>query len=154
MKKYVKANTIVPLLFLILAALWLPVSLSLPNTSTVPGSGPGTFANAILTIMLVASGIVLVQEIQKIRSFDENVDFDWIGIRNVALMIVALILYSLLLRRLGFVICAILLTEFSLLLFGQRKIVWLIVIPLGFTFLIYTVFRFGLNILLPTIWLP
>ena len=75
-------------------------------------------------------------------------------IARLAALVVLLAAYALLLQKLGFIICSLIMIEASLLLFGQRKPLWLIVIPVGFTGLIYVIFRFALKILLPTIWLP
>lgn len=156
MKKYCSAKTLVPLLFLLVGIVWLPVSLALPNTSTVPGSGPGTFSNVILIIMMIASVIVFFQEVAAIRHSSEETaaSLDKKEIGRILLLIAALVLYSIFLKTLGFIICSLILAEISLLLFGQRKPLWLIVIPIGFTGIIYGVFRFALHILLPTIWLP
>lgn len=155
MKKYCTAKTVVPILFILLGIYWMRASLALPSTSTVPGSGPATFSNAVLVLMMLASAIVLVQEVLEIRrAGGDAAGGDWKEIARLAALVVLLAAYALLLQKLGFIICSLIMIEASLLLFGQRKPLWLIVIPVGFTGLIYVIFRFALKILLPTIWLP
>lgn len=155
MRKYINAKTIVPALFIVIGIAWLCASVNMPSTSTVPGSGPSSFPNVILAIMSAASIVVLINEIVTIfKSKEEPTKTDWMELVRVLILVVLLVVYSLVINKAGFIICSLVLVEASLLLFGQRKLLWLILLPILSTGLIYVVFRFGLSILLPTIWLP
>lgn len=68
---------------------------------------------------------------------------------RVGAMLAVLLLYTSFVEQLGFVIATPLFLAAQLALFGNRRVVTLIVYPVAFTLVTYLLFRFGLEVALP-----
>ncbi len=73
---------------------------------------------------------------------------------RVASLLVALILWYIFLKSVGFVIMTALLMALTMFLLGNRKTWQMIVVPVGFSIFVYLLFAHFLNVPLPAGILP
>ena len=155
MKYYFKPKVIMPIALVIVSAVWLVLARQLPSSSSVTTfAGPSTFPTLILAIMLICSIAVSVQELraasQAAATGSEQPDrLAPIDIKRIIGFIVAVIAYVMLLGTVTFIPATIVLLLVLLLLFGLRKPLICIAVPVGFTLAIYAIFEFALHIDLP-----
>ncbi len=156
MKKYLKWDLIVPLLFLVGGLLWLQNSMSLQqseNLSTyMTFSGPSTFPNVVLTVMCVCSAIVVVQEFLKLsraENTEENA-LTWKDYGRVIILMAGILVYILVMPTLGFIIPTMLLVALCMALFGEKNVLLLASVSIVAPLAVFFLFKKILAVPLPT----
>lgn len=154
MKRFITPKVYVPIALTILSVIWLIFARQLPSSSSVTTfAGPSTFPTLVLVIMLVCSLVVSIQEVRAAaqQAPDEDAPDRLlpIDIKRIAGFVIAIFAYVFVLDLVTFIPATIVLLVLLLLLFGQRKPLVLIAVPVGFTLAIYAIFEFALKIDLP-----
>ena len=153
MKKYLNLNIFVPLGLIILGVAWLKLAIDMGGAgigdASVWGTG-ATFPKFLLSIFIVLNVWILIGELLKVSKAEakESGAKDK-GTLRVVLMMAALFIYTLILPIITYIPATILLLFVTLWLFGERKPLLLICMPVGFTLVLYAVFTFALKISLP-----
>lgn len=83
----------------------------------------------------------------------EEAKAERLDIGKVVILIAAVLVYSLVLSKVGFIISTAVLMLLAGILYGQRNKVLLISVSVLFPILLYVVFRFALRIYLPTLFI-
>jgi len=115
-----------------------------------PGTpGPGLFPFLLATILFVLSGFYFFKTLIAWRREQEI--YLWKGLRwgKVILVLIVLLSYSLLLEKVGFLICTFLLLVSLFHWVGRQRWYWVYGGSLGITLLCYIIFRIWLKIQLP-----
>ena len=163
--------------FILIAATVLVSGIVLAQTSTFPdysnisSVGPEAIPNVLAILMLVIVAILAVQEVQKIlRGRHESPTYvqvelqktkeAWamilsnkMGNLRVAGNLIMIVLFALLLRTVGFEICAFVFLAGGMLLNGVRKVWQIILLPVCTIAIIYGVFVVSLRINIPMLFL-
>lgn len=156
MKKYFTVNICVPLFFFIASTVWFIVSLKTDNSSNsvVLYTTPTTFPNIILVLAMAMTLWTFIEEIIKRKKElteisqqdkQETQQMDSGILRAVALAVVIL-LYSFLMKKIGFIISSIIMMLAALLLFKERRKSVLILVPIFVTLFLYFLFKYALNV--------
>ncbi|WP_050622543.1 tripartite tricarboxylate transporter TctB family protein [Clostridium phoceensis] len=162
---------------ILIAATVLVSGIVLAQTSTfsdyssISAVGPEAVPNVLAVLMLAIAAILAVQEVQKIlRGRYENPTYvqaelqktkeTWamilsnkMGILRVAGNLIMIVLFALLLRTVGFEICAFVFLAGGMLLNGVRKVWQIILLPICTIAIIYGVFVVALRINIPMLFL-
>lgn len=152
MKRYLTPKVLMPLALVLLSVVWLVFARQLPSSSSVTAfAGPSTFPTLILGIMLVCSIVVSVQEIRAAHAAAEQAGegLSPLDIKRIIGFVIAIFVYVFIVGKITFIPATVLLLAALLLLFGQRKPLICIAVPVGFTLAIYAIFEFALKIDLP-----
>lgn len=112
------------------------------------------FMPYVVTILIAVCAAVDLIQIgfkEKRRAEKESKTyFDRRGILRVFLSILAMAVYLLTVKMLGFVVATILLVAVIMLLMGSRNWKQILLVSVLLTLVVYVVFKLGLNLRLPT----
>lgn len=116
--------------------------------------GPGLWPQVLAIALAVLSVLLLIQTLVKNIAGqngrdEEPIDFKSPGVRNVMKMCIILVIFSVLLKFIGFFVAAIFLIPSCMVLFGEKRIRWLSGITVGVTAGVYIIFTVFLRLQLP-----
>ena len=147
MKQRLKADTVAGLFFLLVGVVIIYLSASLP-AARMTRFGSGFFPTITGYGLLISSIIMIVSSIR--NAVDERKPFiDKTAVPRLLLLAMAIVIYSLLLRPIGYIIATILFLMAVLYIFGYRKYLWLVVISVVMPLIIYYLFVELLGVPLP-----
>ncbi len=130
----------VVLLLIGLAYGWL--ALQLPDRAQTGALSPGFFPLIIAALLTIFSASLLVQGLVMPAPSEKAQKPE--GFNQAALALFAFFVYIAALRFFGFVITSIPFFAVMMVLFGERRIVWLVSASVGVTLFLYAVFEQGL----------
>jgi len=148
----------VSLAIVISGAVVLSTALRLPLSTRIAAfGGPGTFPVAYLIMIITCSAILVITELVKSFSTSpESKPSAKLEVKEIVqdatrilLLLIAVAIYILTLRAVGFMISTPLLLLASLWLFGYRHIIISPILAIGFTILLHLLFQTFLRVLLP-----
>lgn len=155
-----KANRIISIILIILAVLLLFFSYKIPIIKTVQEININcqffprisSIFLLILSVLLFLKSFKLTEKIKlfsKQSSKEKEVKTVNIKYKIVFSIILLTTIYLVLFFRVGFIVSSIIYILIFLLLMGTRKWYYLIPIPILFPVIIYLLFSYAFNILLP-----
>lgn len=115
---------------------------SLPNTPS-----PAFFPWIITAIILLLSVWLLVRGLRQPRMESEPMDTPTLRLAVSAM--VFFVLYVALMPVLGFVLATIPFFTVMMMLYGERRPLWIVSGTVGFTAALYIIFRHGFSVFLP-----
>ena len=153
-KKY--GDIFVSIFFGIFSIVMIVLSMMLPK-SKVMDIGPEFMPIVIGILMLVLSGILLIQSIRSFKTvLEECKDYkDDSEYKRVLLSLLLCIAYVFLLAPLGFIISTLLYLGFQIYVLApddkrtKRDVVTYVIIDVLFTLVVFFLFRYGFTIVLP-----
>jgi hypothetical protein len=117
-------------------------------TRTLPNTPDPSFFPWINTIiMLVLSTSLLVQGLFFTEQGERS--FDAVAARLIAISLALFFVYLLILPSLGFVVASIPFFAALMMLFEERRPVWVASSSIAVTVLLFSAFRYGFGVLLP-----
>ena len=153
-KKY--GDIFVSIFFGIFSIVMIVLSMMLPK-SKVMDIGPEFMPIVIGILMLVLSGILLIQSIRSFKTVSEEYKEykDDSEYKRVILSLLLCIAYVFLLAPLGFIISTLLYLGFQIYVLApddkrtKRDVVTYVIIDVLFTVVVFFLFRYGFTIVLP-----
>jgi hypothetical protein len=153
-KKY--GDIFVSIFFGIFSIVMIVLSMMLPK-SKVMDIGPEFMPIVIGILMLVLSGILLIQSIRSFKTVSEECKEykDDSEYKRVILSLLLCIAYVFLLAPLGFIISTLLYLGFQIYVLApddkrtKRDVVTYVIIDVIFTVVVFFLFRYGFTIVLP-----
>ncbi|MCC8138707.1 MAG: tripartite tricarboxylate transporter TctB family protein [Lachnospiraceae bacterium] len=164
-------NFILSAVLLILSGYILTESASFPNLGGSTFAGPGFFPSLCAGFFIFGAVVILIMEIYRIvtvREGDktyvqmemEKVSAVWarikgnvVGVARMVALPVLMFAYGRLLKVWGFEISTFLFLVLGMLVCGQRKIKYLIIVPLVALVIVYLIFIRFLHVSIPTMFL-
>ena len=126
------------------------LTLALPNRSLPNTPGPALFPTIISSGLILLSIALIVQSV---RSDDAGKTIDAFFDRARSLALIGFLVFIVILPYVGFVVSSIPFFAGMMWLYGERRFVVVAVSALLVPLLLYYVFRFGFQVLLPVgIW--
>jgi putative tricarboxylic transport membrane protein len=158
---FFKKNVLTLMIFLLGIALFfvIPMSIrSIPNSSGAvgPRGFPYFCAACVVLSSLCTLATSIFSMLRKPRRQEDaatNQNFAKGRVARVLILLAALMLWYLLLFRIGFIITTSLLLFAAMMLWGNRRPVQLIVTPLAFSFGVFFIFQKLLYVPLPSLFL-
>ena len=148
-----RRNIIAALVLIVCGLSYLYLTWGLPTRSLPNTPGPSFFPWIITVILLALSSAMLFQAIASgggpaaIMEKDSAVDND--DRRRAIWALGAFIAYVALLPKLGFIIATAPFFAFQMILFGERRPLFVLIGALAMTGILYLLFRHGFGIFLP-----
>lgn len=158
MKRYISVKTLLPVGLFVLEAIWLKLTYGIPTASTDAATFAtnASFPRFVLLLMMACTVTTFVWElITTHRLAVEGGEEDPLARRDVCKVLVLVLVifaYVIIMPKLGFIITTIALMFIAGWLYGQKRTL-LVIVSIAFPILLYAVFRFGLKIMLPTLFL-
>lgn len=113
------------------------------------GPGPGYFPFGASLLFVVMSMVVFIKSLRRKPRNDEVIFEKESGWRNVPLVLLAMLLFSILFNHLGFTICTFLLYLFFLRMIAMKSWVKAVTVSLSITVVSYFLFNVLLKAHLP-----
>lgn len=143
-----KANFIMSAIFGVLGLAIIIIAFGYPKASDygtgVPG--PGLWPIVISCVMLFCSGLLVLKSLKMQPEDDKPVVLWSVGSRRVYICMVILMVYTLLLKPIGFIIDTFALEFIFLQWFAKKKWYKTALISAVITMSVYCVFKFVLNV--------
>ena len=141
-------NIIAAIVLLLLAAGYGYMTAGLPERS-LPDTPPPSFMPWINTVFLASLAVLLF--LRSLRPENETVDEspDKPSDLPAGGFLVLFILYIAVLPFAGFLLASIPFFAGMVLLFGERRPIWIVAGAIGMPLLLFAVFRYGFSVLLP-----
>ncbi|MGI9401811.1 MAG: tripartite tricarboxylate transporter TctB family protein [Rhizobiaceae bacterium] len=115
---------------------------SLPNTPS-----PSFFPWIITVIIMVLSVWLLVRGLRQPKA--ENPKINWDRFKLTFYMMASFAVYLMLMPGLGFILATLPFFAVMMMLYGERRPIWVSSGAIGVTVLLYIVFRHGFGVFLP-----
>lgn len=137
---------------LILFALWGWIETShWKEPAASSGISPKVYPRAVFTFILICGAIILIRTLIKmIRAKDhpdpESEQVVYVGIVKVAAVVVLMVLYIFALQAIGFLFSTPVFLFLSMLLFGERRWIRMVIISLVGSLLLYLFFVRLMNV--------
>lgn len=108
------------------------------------------FLPYLVTILIFVCGIAdLIQTLRERKEEEEKHYFDKKGTLRVLIAVAALIIWLLVMPKIGFVIATALLSAGIMILAGNRNVIQILALSLILTLSVYVLFKLVLNLRLP-----
>ena len=143
-----KQKNIIAGVVLLVAALaygWL--ALQLPDRALTGALGPGFFPTIIAGLLILFSATLVIQGV--FITPDGDPPARGPGFARAATALFGFFIYVAVLRFTGFMIASIPFFAFMMVMFGERRIAWLVISPFVLTFALYALFEQGLYLSYP-----
>lgn len=131
----------------LLCAAWLLLIGMDVSTGFDPGGLTARFFPILLPAILVLLGLILL-----VRPGPMTIDtfLPRQAVSRVAAFAVLFLIYAFSFRYMDFRVGTLVFVLLAMLVLGERRFVYLAVVPLAVSLLAYSVFRYGFGVLLPT----
>lgn len=150
MLKRLSLDTIISLILMAAGVYWLRLCSQLPEDMVVSQySKPSTFPSILAAAIVVLSAAVVIRNVFFIKDDYRKKPFNKRSAIRVLLMIALCALYISVIRSAGYLITTILFLVGSLLLFGERKPVTVILVSILVPISLYVLFYYFLQVRLP-----
>lgn len=149
MKQNSKTDIIAAICLLLLSFFVLWISRSFPSSKT--GIGVSAFPKLLAGLLIIFSIVIIVQAIKNSSFSKKEPIFEGFKKGHVLIIavIIILIIYIQMLETLGFILSSFLLLITLMFIFGERRKIILLVVPLLFSVVLYLVFSKMAMVFLP-----
>lgn len=149
MRQNSKADIVAAICLLLVSFLVFWISKGFPPSKT--GIGVSTFPKLLAGLLIIFSIIIIIQAIKNSSFSKKEPIFEEFKKGHVLIIavIIILIIYIQILGALGFILSSFLLLITLMFIFGERRKIILLVIPLVFSVILYLVFSKTAMVFLP-----
>lgn len=149
MRKNSKADIVAAICLLLVSFLVFWISKDFPSSKT--GIGVSTFPKLLAGLLIIFSIVIIIQAIKNSSFSKKEPTFKEFkkGHKLIVAVIIILIIYIQMLEVLGFILCSFLLLITLMFVFGERRKIILLLVPLLFSVILYLVFSKMAMVFLP-----
>ncbi len=149
MRKNSKADIVAAICLLLVSFLVFWISKDFPSSKT--GIGVSTFPKLLAGLLIIFSIVIIIQAIKNSSFSKKEPTFKEFkkGHKLIVAVIIILIIYIQMLEALGFILSSFLLLITLMFIFGERRKIILLVVPLLFSVILYLVFSKMAMVFLP-----
>lgn len=149
MRKNSKADIVAAICLLLVSFLVFWISKDFPSSKT--GIGVSTFPKLLAGLLTIFSSVIIIQAIKNSSFSKKESTFKEFkkGHKLIIAVIIILIIYIQMLEVLGFILSSFLLLITSMFIFGERRKIILLLVPLLFSVILYLVFSKMAMVFLP-----
>lgn len=149
MRKNSKADIVAAICLLLVSFLVFWISKDFPSSKT--GIGVSTFPKLLAGLLIIFSIVIIIQAIKNSSFSKKEPTFKEFkkGHKLIIAVIIILIIYIQMLEVLGFILSSFLLLITLMFIFGERRKIILLVVPLLFSVVLYLVFSKMAMVFLP-----
>lgn len=149
MRKNSKADIVAAICLLLVSFLVFWISKDFPSSKT--GIGVSTFPKLLAGVLIIFSIIIIIQAIKNSSFSKKEPIFKEFkkGHKLIIAVIIILIIYIQTLEVLGFILSSFLLLITLMFIFGERRKIILLLVPLLFSVILYLVFSKMAMVFLP-----
>lgn len=149
MRKNSKADIVAAICLLLVSFLVFWISKDFPSSKT--GIGVSTFPKLLAGLLIIFSIVIIIQAIKNSSFSKKEPTFKEFkkGHKLIIAVIIILIIYIQMLEVLGFILSSFLLLITSMFIFGERRKIILLLVPLLFSVILYLVFSKMAMVFLP-----
>lgn len=143
MDKNKRVEIATPVFFIALSIYIFIVALTLPDVE-------GVFPMMIAVCMLASSVVILVKLLRTTKCI---IDLTKINVMNLVKITMALIIYAVIINRVGYIISTVLLGIYSTYALGLRDLKKIVIYPVAIVLVLFVSFKLLLNVPLPMAFL-
>jgi len=149
LRKNSKADIVAAICLLLVSLLVFWISKDFPSSKT--GIGVSTFPKLLAGLLIIFSIVIIIQAIKNSSFSKKEPTFKEFkkGHKLIIAVIIILIIYIQMLEVLGFILSSFLLLITLMFIFGERRKIILLVVPLLFSVILYLVFSKMAMVFLP-----
>lgn len=149
MRKNSKADIVAAICLLLVSLLVFWISKDFPSSKT--GIGVSTFPKLLAGLLIIFSIVIIIQAIKNSSFSKKEPTFKEFkkGHKLIVAVIIILIIYIQMLEVLGFILSSFLLLITLMFVFGERRKIILLLVPLLFSVILYLVFSKMAMVFLP-----
>ncbi len=149
MRKNSKADIVAAICLLLVSFLVFWISKDFPSSKT--GIGVSTFPKLLAGLLIIFSIVIIIQAIKNSSFSKKEPTFKEFkkGHKLIIAVIIILIIYIQMLEVLGFILSSFLLLITLMFIFGERRKIILLLVPLLFSVILYLVFSKMAMVFLP-----
>lgn len=149
MRKNSKADIVAAICLLLVSFLVFWISKDFPSSKT--GIGVSTFPKLLAGLLIIFSIVIIIQAIKNSSFSKKEPTFKEFkkGHKLIVAVIIILIIYIQMLEVLGFILSSFLLLITLMFIFGERRKIILLLVPLLFSVILYLVFSKMAMVFLP-----
>lgn len=149
MRKNSKADIVAAICLLLVSLLVFWISKDFPSSKT--GIGVSTFPKLLAGLLIIFSIVIIIQAIKNSSFSKKEPTFKEFkkGHKLIIAVIIILIIYIQMLEVLGFILSSFLLLITLMFIFGERRKIILLVVPMLFSVILYLVFSKMAMVFLP-----
>ncbi len=149
MRKNSKADIVAAICLLLVSFLVFWISKDFPSSKT--GIGVSTFPKLLAGLLIIFSIVIIIQAIKNSSFSKKEPTFKEFkkGHKLIVAVIIILIIYIQMLEVLGFILSSFLLLITLMFVFGERRKIILLLVPLLFSVILYLVFSKMAMVFLP-----
>lgn len=149
MRQNSKADIVAAICLLLVSFLVFWISKDFPSSKT--GIGVSTFPKLLAGVLIIFSIIIIIQAIKNSSFSKKEPTFKEFkkGHKLIIAVIIILIIYIQMLEVLGFILSSFLLLITLMFIFGERRKIILLLVPLLFSVILYLVFSKMAMVFLP-----
>jgi len=149
LRKNSKADIVAAICLLLVSFLVFWISKDFPSSKT--GIGVSTFPKLLAGVLIIFSIIIIIQAIKNSSFSKKEPIFKEFkkGHKLIIAVIIILIIYIQTLEVLGFILSSFLLLITLMFIFGERRKIILLLVPLLFSVILYLVFSKMAMVFLP-----
>lgn len=149
MRKNSKADIVAAICLLLVSFLVFWISKDFPSSKT--GIGVSTFPKLLAGLLIIFSIVIIIQAIKNSSFSKKEPTFKEFkkGHKLIIAVIIILIIYIQMLEVLGFILSSFLLLITLMFVFGERRKIILLLVPLLFSVILYLVFSKMAMVFLP-----
>lgn len=149
MRKNSKADIVAAICLLLVSFLVFWISKDFPSSKT--GIGVSTFPKLLAGLLIIFSIVIIIQAIKNSSFSKKEPIFKEFkkGHKLIIAVIIILIIYIQTLEVLGFILSSFLLLITLMFIFGERRKIILLLVPLLFSVILYLVFSKMAMVFLP-----
>ena len=149
MRKNSKADIVAAICLLLVSLLVFWISKDFPSSKT--GIGVSTFPKLLAGLLIIFSIVIIIQAIKNSSFSKKEPTFKEFkkGHKLIIAVIIILIIYIQMLEVLGFILSSFLLLITLMFIFGERRKIILLLVPLLFSVILYLVFSKMAMVFLP-----
>jgi len=149
LRKNSKADIVAAICLLLVSFLVFWISKDFPSSKT--GIGVSTFPKLLAGLLIIFSIVIIIQAIKNSSFSKKEPTFKEFkkGHKLIIAVIIILIIYIQMLEVLGFILSSFLLLITLMFIFGERRKIILLVVPLLFSVVLYLVFSKMAMVFLP-----
>lgn len=140
MRQNSKADIVAAICLLLVSFLVFWISRGFPSSKT--GIGVSTFPKLLAGLLIIFSIIIIIQAIKNSSFSEKEPIFKEFkkGHKLIIAVIIILIIYIQMLEVLGFILSSFLLLITLMFIFGERRKIILLLVPLLFSVILYLIF--------------
>lgn len=149
MRKNSKADIVAAICLLLVSFLVFWISKDFPSSKT--GIGVSTFPKLLAGLLIIFCIVIIIQAIKNSSFSKKEPTFKEFkkGHKLIIAVIIILIIYIQMLEVLGFILSSFLLLITLMFIFGERRKIILLLVPLLFSVILYLVFSKMAMVFLP-----